>query len=367
VNSAPREAFIGGDERTRLALEAARVGLWELDLRTRRVSWSGTMASILRCRPGVLDGSEEAFFELMDAGDRVAVSQAIERAIAEQQDFAVAFRTAGPGGCTCWIESRGRVLHDPDGVPTRIVGAGTDVTERKLLETELRHAQRMEAIGQITGGVAHDFNNLLTGILGYGKLAAEGLAPGDPRRLDLDQVIDAAQRAAGLTRQLLAVSRNQACKPTFVDLNVLVTRLGQMVRLLTGEHIVVVMELASDLALVRADAGRLELLVINLAVNARDVMERGGRLVLETANVHLDTASMLSGQAVVPGWYVMLAFEPFFPPTGHRRGPAPGLAAVHDIVKQSDGFIRVDTYPGHVSAFKVYLPRVERPVEGEPA
>jgi two-component system cell cycle sensor histidine kinase/response regulator CckA len=352
-------------ERTRFALETARVGVWELDLRTRRVSWSEMMAFILGCPTGVFDCSEEAFFDLVHVDDRGTIHQAIERAIALRQDFAVALRLAGPDGATRWIERRGRVRSDRDGVPTRIIGADTDVTERKLLDAELRHVQRMEAIGQIAGGIAHDFNNLLTAIFGYGRFAADGLAPGDRRRLDMDQVLRATRLASGLTKQLLALSRRQTLRPALIDLNELVTGLSQMVRLITGEHIKVEIVLAPDLALVRADAGQLEQIVVNLAVDARDVMEQGGRLTIETANVQLQAASGLPGQTVVAGWYVMLALESFPRIREHGRGPCPGLATVHDIVKQSDGFIRVGGAPGSGSAFKVYLPRAERPVEAD--
>jgi PAS domain S-box-containing protein len=373
------QELLTSDERTRFALEAARMGIWELDLRTRRVNWSETMASILGCPPGLFDGSEEAFFGLVHADDRDTTRQAIEGAIVARQDFDVAFRAVGPDGVTRWIESRGRVRYDPDGVPTQIVGADTDVTERKLLETQLRQAQKMEAIGQLAGGIAHDFNNLLTAILGYAKFAADALVPGDQRRLDVEQVIKAAQRAAGLTKQLLAFSRKQVLRSTLVDLNALVTGVSQMLSLLIGEHIEIEMVLAPDLGLVRADAGQLEQVVINLAVNARDAMGQGGRLTLETANLQLHAASGSPGQAVIPGWYVMLAvidrgvgmdedtkqhlFEPFFTTKEPGKGTGLGLATVHGIVKQSDGYIWVDSVAGRGSAFKVYLPRIERPVE----
>jgi PAS domain S-box-containing protein len=375
------EELLTSDERTRFALEAARMGIWELDLRTRRVNWSETMASILGCQPGMFDGSEDAFFALVHADDRDATRGAIEGAVAERRDFDVEFRADGPDGATRWIDRRGRVRYDPDGRPTQIVGADTDVTERKLLETQLRQAQKMEAIGQLAGGIAHDFNNLLTAILGYAKFAADALAPGDQRRLDVEQVIKAAARAAGLTKQLLAFSRKQVLRSTLVDLNALVTSVSQMLRLLIGEHIEIELVLAPDLALVRADAGQLEQVVINLAVNARDAMEQGGRLTLETANLQLHAASGSPGQTVVPGWYVMLAvidrgvgmdentkqhlFEPFFTTKELGKGTGLGLATVHGIVKQSDGYIWVDSRAGRGSAFRVYLPRVERPVEAD--
>jgi PAS domain S-box-containing protein len=367
------------DERMRFALHAASMGVWELDPFTHRVIWSETTASD-RDPARRVDGTEDAFFAATHADDREAVRRAIEHAIAERQDLAIVFRTVGSRGDTRWIECRGRVSGDAaDPATTRIVGVSTDVTDRKLLEAQLRQAQKMEAIGQLAGGVAHDFNNLLTAILGYAKFAGDGLAPDDQRRRDVDEVIKAAQRAASLTRQLLAFSRKQVLRSTLVDLNQLVTGVCEMLRRLIGEHIALDVVSAPDLARVLADAGQLEQVVINLAVNARDAMEQGGRLTLETANVHLDATAGLPDQTVVPGWYVMLAvvdtgvgmdaqtkrhlFEPFFTTKERGKGTGLGLATVYGIVKQSDGYIWAESEPGGGSAFRVYLPRAARRVE----
>jgi len=195
----------------------------------------------------------------------------------------------------------------------------------------------------------------------------------------VDEVIKAAQRAASLTRQLLAFSRKQVLRSTLVDLNQLVTGVCEMLRRLIGEHIALDVVSAPDLARVLADAGQLEQVVINLAVNARDAMEQGGRLTLETANVHLDATAGLPDQTVVPGWYVMLAvvdtgvgmdaqtkrhlFEPFFTTKERGKGTGLGLATVYGIVKQSEGYIWAESEPGRGSAFRVYLPRAARRVE----
>jgi two-component system cell cycle sensor histidine kinase/response regulator CckA len=373
------DALRTSDERMRFALEAARMGVWELDLSTHRVPWSETAASE-NDDPGRDDGSEEAFFAATHVDDRDAVRQAIKQAIAERQDLAIVFRTVRSHGSTRWIECRGRVSGDAaDATPARIVGVSTDVTERKLLEAQLRQGQKMEAIGQLAGGVAHDFNNLLTAILGYAKFAADGLAQDDQRRRDVEEVIKAAQRAASLTGQLLAFSRKQVLRATPVDLNQLVTGVSEMLRRLIGEHITLDVVSAPDLALVLADAGQLEQVVINLAVNARDAMGQGGRLTLETANVQLDNTAGLPDQTVVPGWYVMLAvvdtgigmdaqtkrhlFEPFFTTKERGKGTGLGLATVYGIVKQSEGYIWAESEPGHGSVFRVYLPRAGRHVE----
>jgi two-component system, cell cycle sensor histidine kinase and response regulator CckA len=370
------------DERTRFALESAGMGVWELDLRTRRITWTGMKALDGGRLPQHFAGDEEAFFAATHVDDREMVRQAIERAIAERDDLAVAFRTVGRSGGTRWVECRGRVLCETETTPARIVGVSTDVTQRKLLEAQLRQSQKMEAIGQLAGGVAHDFNNLLTAILGYATFAAESLPPDDQRRHDVDEVIKAAQRAAALTKQLLAFSRTQVLKSTVVDLNVLVAGIADMLRRLIGDHIALDLVPGSALAPVRADAGQLEQVVMNLVVNARDAMDQGGRLTIETANIHLDAASGPPHLTVIPGWYVMVAvaddgigmdehtkrhlFEPFFTTKEHGKGTGLGLATVYGIVTQSDGYIWVDSEQGRGSTFRMYLPRTERDTAAVP-
>jgi len=290
-------------------------------------------------------------------------------------------------GETTYVNRSGRVIpvsqlllvHAVEDGKIQLSTIARDNTARRVLEAQFRQAQKMDAIGHLAGGVAHDFNNLLTAILGYAKFAADGLAPEDRRRRDVDEIIKAAERAAGLTRQLLAFSRKQVLRSTWVDLNQLVTGVSELLRRLIGEHIALDVVSAPDLALVLADAGQLEQVVINLAVNARDAMEQGGRLTLETGNVQLHATSGLQDQTVVPGWYVMLAvvdtgvgmdaqtkrhlFEPFFTTKERGKGTGLGLATVYGIVKQSDGYIWAESEPGQGSAFRVYLPRAERHVE----
>jgi PAS domain S-box-containing protein len=363
------------DERMGFALEAACMGVWEFDVRTGDVTWTEMGAVDRGRRPGRFAGSAEEFFAATHVDDRDALRQAFERAITERQDLAVLFRTLGPGGEPRWIEFRGRVLYETEITAARIVGVSTDVTERKLLEAQLRQAQKMEAIGQLAGGVAHDFNNILTAILGYAKFAADSLTPSDQCRSDMEEVIKAAHRAAALTRQLLAFGRTQVLQPSLVDLNTLVTGVSEMFRRLIGEHIALEIALASDLALVRADAGQLEQVVMNLVVNARDALEQGGRLTITTANVQLRASSGIAPHAVPPGWYVKLSvaddglgmdektkrhlFEPFFTTKERGKGTGIGLATVYGIVKQSDGYIWVDSEPGRGSTFTVYLPRTD--------
>jgi len=264
-----------------------------------------------------------------------------------------------------------------EGRPSVLVVA-EDVTERMRFEEQLRQAQKMEAIGRLAGGVAHDFNNMLTAILGYANLLNETLATSESRR-EIDEIIRAAERAADLTRQLLAFSRKQILQPKLVDLAELVQETGRMLHRLLGETVQLEIPRTEGLAPVLADPTQLEQIVVNLALNGRDAMPGGGRLTIEAANVHLDATYAAGHATVTPGPYVMLtvtdtgvgmdeetrqrAFEPFFTTKTLGKGTGLGLSTVYGIVKQSGGHIWVYSEPGHGTTFKVYLPAAEGSVQ----
>ena len=284
-------------------------------------------------------------------------------------------------GSTLWCEAKMSFLRDEVGRPEGVLGVARDITSWReaqdalaASEERLQQAQRLEAVGQLAGGIAHDFNNLLTVIIGNAELMLSELTADDPLRGQTADIRRAADRAAGLTRQLLAFSRKQMMLPKLLDLNHVVEEIDAMIRGLVGENIEIAMDLYPALAQIRADPSQIELVLVNLAVNARDAMPQGGRLVIETANAQLDADRSRGEFDVVEGPYVLLAvtdsgigieledqdkiFEPFFTTKEVGKGTGLGLATVYGIVKQSGGYIFVSSRPQRGTRFEIYLPAV---------
>jgi PAS domain S-box-containing protein len=278
-----------------------------------------------------------------------------------------------------WVLVNAHPVFDPEGELAQVIVTVIDITERRRLEEQLRQSQKMEAIGRLAGGVAHDFNNLLTAINGYADMLVAGMAPDDQRRPDVEEIRKAGDRAAALTRRLLAFGRRQVLQPVVVDLNDVVAGIAPMLRRLVGERIELRVARSTDLGRVRADPSQIEQVLLNLVVNARDAMPAGGTLTIETANIELDDEYARTHTLVAPGSYVMLAvsdtgvgmdaatmahlFEPFFTTKALGEGTGLGLAVVYGIAAASGGHVTPYSEPNRGSVFKVFLPRVEETVE----
>jgi len=311
--------------------------------------------------------------------DREAVAR-VRAAVRDGEPCVVEVLNYRKNGTPFWNELSISPVRDEAGGLTHFVGVQADVTVRRRLEEQYRQAQKMEAFGQLAGGIAHDFNNLLTIINGYSELVLGSLPLGDPNRELLAEVHKAGQRSAGLTRQLLAFSRQQVLALRVLDLNVVVGETASMLRRVIGEDVKLTTTTASGLWPVKADPGQVEQILLNLAVNARDAMPTGGKLTIETGNVVLDETYTASHPDARAGAHVLLAvsdtgcgmtaevkariFEPFFTTKGPGKGTGLGLATVYGIVKQSGGHVGVYSEPGVGTALKVYLPRAEGAVGG---
>ena len=288
------------------------------------------------------------------------------------------------------LESTRSPVRNHRGEIEKIVIVSRDITDRKQAEELLRHrdeqlrqSQKMEAVGRLSGGIAHDFNNLLGVIIGYSESIEYRLTPNDPLRKSAEEIRKAGERAASLTHQLLAFSRQQVLQPQILDLNSLVSDMGKMLRRLIGMHIELSTDLATDLGKVKAEQSQIEQVIVNLAVNARDAMPEGGKLRIETSNLDVGEDLASSFPFLQPGPYVLLTvtdtgvgmdantrrhiFEPFFTTKGPGKGTGLGLATVYGVVKQSGGGIIVDSEPGHGATFKIFLPQTQEISRGNRA
>ncbi len=349
-----------------------RVGSWIYDLRRIRAEGSPEFFRILGV-PSALVGWPHDLEKYVHPEDRESVRARIDAVIGAGKPFALCeFRLVRPDATTRHVIMRAELKYAPDGSPLMAWGTLQDVTERHLLEDQLQRAKQMEGLGQLAGGIAHDFNNILTVIQVETGFLLEGLSDNDPLTAEVVEIHRAAERAAGLTRQLLAFSRKQILRPRLVHLETLVIDTTNMLRRLIGEDIELVTRLAPDDAAIIADPGQLEQVLINLAVNARDAMPTGGVLRIETSRITVPREDV----ACAAGDYVVLTvsdtghgmdesvrrriFDPFFTTKPPGKGTGLGLSTVFGIVEQSGGKVYVESAPGRGARFTIYLPRATR-------
>jgi two-component system, cell cycle sensor histidine kinase and response regulator CckA len=363
-------ALVESEERYRLIAENTSDLISLLDQEGRFVYASPSYKCVLGYDPAELIGTSA--FDLIHPDDLAAVPEPWSL-LRPQGTGAATFRYRHASGAWLYLDASGAVVERPGGA--YVVNVSRDVTERKDLEARFRHAQKLESIGQLAGGVAHDFNNLLTAILGYAELGLELLPPDAPAYGDLEEIQKTAKRGAKLTKQLLAFARRQVIELQVLNLNDLILNMNNLLRRLIGEDIELVIRSTRDLWPIKADPNQIEQVIVNLAVNARDAMPKGGTLLIEIDNVPFDEENERQNVGVTAGEYVMLAvsdtgagmteairqkiFEPFFTTKEPGHGTGLGLATCYGIITQHGGDIQVSSRLGHGTSFKIRLPRVD--------
>jgi two-component system cell cycle sensor histidine kinase/response regulator CckA len=363
------------DERTKYALGAARTGVWEAELFTGQVEWSETMHLAMGQPESCFDGSVDGMTLLIHPEDRDKFSRTIHGNFDSPRDFQIDVRVPWPDGTLHYVQLRGEIAADPGGMSVRLISVAQDITEQKQLELKLRQAQKMEAMGRLAGGVAHDFNNILTAILGYAMLIEGEPEDRDGAQMHATQIRKASERAAVLTKQLLAFSRRQVIEKRVVLVPEVIEDLLPMLGKILGEHIHIGYDIVPNCYPLFADPGQLQQVVMNLAVNGRDAMPNGGRLTIKASNVRLTEADRMPRFKMKPGDYVVLSvsdtgsgmdaatseqiFEPFFTTKDAGRGTGFGLATVFEIVKTLGGGIRVSSELEQGTTFTIFLPRTQ--------
>jgi two-component system cell cycle sensor histidine kinase/response regulator CckA len=367
------ETLRASEERFRLIAETITQAFWIIDVKTEAMIYiSPAYEAIWGRSCDSLYRDSTSFLESIHPEDRVRVLE--QRRVQHGESFGHDYRIVRPSGEIRWIWDRGFPVRNQSGQVFQYVGVAEDITDRRLLEAQLRQSLKMDAVGQLAGGIAHDFNNLLTAILGFSAILAESIAESDPRRTDVEEIRRAAERAASLTRQLLAFSRKQILAVHVLRLGDVVATLTPMLERLLREGIDL-RTTFDERGLVKADPGQIEQVIVNLCVNAHDAMPDGGRLTIQTADVMLDEAFALQHPSVVPGLHVMLSvsdtgygmdaatrarvFEPFFTTKPKGQGTGLGLATVYGIVKQSGGSIWMSSEIAKGTTFTIYLPRTD--------
>jgi signal transduction histidine kinase len=377
---AREQALRDSQDFTRLALGAVGgVGVWVYEIAQDLYFYDPAIADLYAVDPakGTTGLSRTLFLANILPEDLPPVTTALADAADREGEIELEYRVRQPDGSIRWVLSRGYTQAE-DGKVTRRTGIGVDITEKRRLEEQLRQSQKMEAVGQLTGGIAHDFNNMLAVVMGSLELLDRRMGDGDARAKHYVQAAaDASRRAANLTQRLLVFSRQQPLKPEVVEPNRLVAGMSDLLRHSIGAMVRLETVLAAGTWRTEVDPNQLENVILNLGVNARDAMPDGGRLTVETQNVHLDARYVAAEMGVPPGQYVMIAvsdtgggmtpdvlakaFDPFFTTKEPGKGTGLGLSQVYGFVKSSGGHIKIYSEPGEGTTVKIYLPRAEAP------
>jgi PAS domain S-box-containing protein len=374
-------ALAKSERRYRLVSQASREALWEWDLASDKVEWSAGAEGILGYDPGSVSPNGALGPAHMHPDDRARVEAGLTSALAGRADaWAEQYRIRRRNGTYAIVSDRAYIERDADGTPLRVVGAVADITQRQQAEEHLRQSDRLEAVGRLAGGIAHDLNNMLTSILGWTEHLARGLMPGSSEAGDLGHVTTAARRAAKLAQQLLAFARRDMLHPRPTDLNAVIVDAASLLGPLLPPGINLQLALSASISPILADPSRMEQVVVNLVLNARDAIGDEGRVTVETASVNLDDdyIDRHAPVAIQPGRYSLLAvsdtghgmdrdtlsriFEPFYTTKPTGQGTGLGLATVYGSVKQAGGLVWAYSEPGLGTVIKVYLPEIDREI-----
>jgi len=368
-------------ERLWAAMDAAKLGIFSQDLGASENVGDEQIQRMFGTAPDQFIDFEKVMGCVVPE-DRERFERIVAEEEQEETDSTFEYRTKLPDGSVRWLQARGAIVPNGSGKSTRIAGVLMDITEQKraehemrALEQQLRHAQKMEAVGRLAGGLAHDFNNLLMVIQSYTEMLHDRSFDTESSRDCTGQILKATDRAASLTKQLLAFSRKQVISPVVLDLNATVNEAARMLERLIGEDVELRVSASEGLWAVKADPDQIALALMNLCVNARDAMPQGGKLTIATSNVRVSEHLVEEHPDVVPGDYVLLSvtdtgtgiskevreqmFEPFYTTKDHGKGTGLGLSTVFGIVKQSSGYLSAHSELGHGARFSIYLPRVE--------
>ena len=368
--------------RLQLAATSGGLGIWEWDIQSDALQWDDRMFELYGISRDTSLKGVELWHKCIHPDDFPAAMEASKAAVRGEKEFDTEFRVVRPDGTVRSLQANAVVIREADGKALRMIGINRDITERRTLEEQFRQSQKMEAVGRLAGGIAHDFNNLLTVITGYGELLLGQVGEKSPLGEEVVEIKRAAERAALLTRQLLAFSRRQVLQPKVLDLNEVVFHMEKMLRRLIGEDVEFRIVFGTGLGSVVADPGQVEQVIVNLVLNARDAIPEGGKIAIETSDVVLDKAFQREHPSTAVGPYVCLAvsdngmgmsaevkghlFEPFFTTKGKGKGTGLGLSTVYGIINQSVGQIAVDSDIGRGTTVRIFLPRVDETPEKLP-